>query len=344
MKNSKRRALIVVGAVLIIALAIFISFNRRMTTGKTIAQTGNQIALMISPKAKLGSNLFVLDIESDEVVQLTQGEKTRDASWSSDGERMAIIYGENRDLYTLDVSTGDTKKIDNYDDEIYQVVWSPDGQQIAYQANEITIADRDGNAALEHELVQGYGSSGFDWSPDGKKIVYVALDDPKDTLSHASIHVVDADGGSSPQLLLSFDGYEKAPKWSPDGSHILFKVETSHDQWGGAIEESLYIANANGSEIREVEKIAARGVPVFWSHDGSQILFEDVDAQICRYLVETGKVACNFPGFYPVWDSRGEQIAYLDFNGQICISAGLTPGKCYDVPEKGAIYIIGWRP
>lgn len=340
MKNIKRRALIVAGVVLIIALAIFISFNRRMTTGKTIAQTGNQIALMIYPRGKLGGNLFVLDIETGEAVQLTQGEKTRnDSCWSPDGERMALIYGKNRDLYALDVSTGDTKKIDNYDKEIYQVVWSPDGKQIAYETNEITIADRDGNAALE--LVKGSG--GFDWSRDGKKIVYVALDDPKDTLSHTSIHVIDADGSSSPQLLLSFDGLEKAPKWSPDGSHMLFKVETTHDQWGGALEEALYVANADGNDVTEIAVIA-RHIPVFWSPDGGQILFEDVDAQICRYYVEIGGVECNFPGFYPVWDSRGEQIAYADFDGQLCVSAGLTAGKCYDLPEEGTFYILGWRP
>lgn len=91
MKNIKRRALIVAGVVLIIALAIFISFNRRMTTGKTIAQTGNQIALMIYPRGKLGGNLFVLDIETGEAVQLTQGEKTRNASWSPDGKKIVYV-------------------------------------------------------------------------------------------------------------------------------------------------------------------------------------------------------------------------------------------------------------
>jgi len=344
MKNLKGRALIVVGIVVILALVIFIGFNPRMTTGKTIVQTGNQIALMISPKGKLGGNLFVLDIESGEAVQLTQGEKTRNASWSPDGERMAIIYGKSWDLFTLDAGTGDTQKIVNNDEEIYQVVWSPDGQLLAYQANEIAIADRDGNPALEYKLVQGYGGRGFDWSPDGKKIVYVALDDPKDTLSFTSIYVIDADGSSSPQLLLSFDGLEKTPKWSPDGSHLLFKVETTHDQWGGALEEVLYIANADGNDVTEIAVIAARDIPVFWSPDGSQILFEDVDAQICRYYVETGEVMCNFPGFYPVWDSHGEQIAYLDFDGQLCVSAGLTTRRCYEAPEEGAIYILGWRP
>jgi Tol biopolymer transport system component len=344
MKNIKARALILVGIVLTIALAIFIGFSRRMTTGKTIAQKGDQIALMISPKGKMGSNLFVLDIESGEAVQLTQGEKTRNASWSPDGERMAIVYGKSWDLYTLDVSTGDTQKLVENDKDLYQVVWSPDGQRLAYEANEITIVDRDGNPALGYKLVQGYGGRGFDWSPDGKKIIYVDLDDPEDPRSHTSLHVIEADSSSSPELLLSFDGLEKAPKWSPDGSHILFKVETAHDQWGGALEEALYVANADGNDVTEIAAIAARGIPVFWSPDGSQILFEDVDAQICRYHVETGEVECNFPGLYPVWDSRGEQIAYLNSNGQLCVSAGLTTGRCYRVLEEGTIYILGWRP
>ncbi len=331
--NIKTRALIVIGGILITALSILISFNLRMTTGKTIAHTENQIALMIFPKGKLGGNLFVFDLSSEELVQLTQGERTNNASWSPDGERMLIIYGENRDLYTLDVNTGDTQKINTGAKKIFEAVWSPDGQQIAYNANEITIADRDGNPALEYGLVQG-GVGGFDWSPDGKQIVYVAT----------AINVINVDGNSSPQLLLSFDGLEKAPKWSPDGSHILFKVETEHDQWGGVLEEALYIANTDGNDVTEIAALVARGVPVFWSPDGSQILFEDVDAQICRYHVETGEVECNFAGFYPIWDSRGEQIAYLDFDDRLCVSAGLTAGRCYNLPVEGTIYILGWRP
>ena len=104
-------------------------------------------------------------------------------------------------------------------------------------------------------------------------------------------------------------------------------------QWGGVLEEALYIANTDGNDVTEIATIAARGVPVFWSPDGSQILFEDVDAQICRYHVETGEVECNFAGFYPIWDSRGEQIAYLDFDGRLCVSAGLTAGK-FELPER----------
>lgn len=342
MKNVKGRVLIIVGVALIIALVIFIGYNQRITTGKTIAQKGNQIALMISPKGKLGSNLFILDIVSGEAVQLTQGEKTRNASWSPDGEQLAIVYGKN--LYTLDVSTGDTKRLVNNGVDIYQVVWSPDGQRLAYESNEITIVDRDGNPSLGYKLAQGYGGHGFDWSPDGKKIIYVALDNPKDTLSQTSVHVIDVGGNSPPLLLFSFDGLEKAPKWSPDGSHIMFKVETTHDQWGGVLEEALYIANADGNDVKEIAVSIARNIPAFWSPDGSQILFEDVDAQVCRYHVEAGEVECNFSGFYPVWDSRGEQIAYLNPDGRICVSAGQTTGRCYDVPEKGAISILGWRP
>ena len=49
-----------------------------------------------------------------------------------------------------------------------------------------------------------------------------------------------------------------------------FKLKLNMTQWVGALEEALYIANTDGNDVTEIATIAARGIPVFWSPDGSQ--------------------------------------------------------------------------
>lgn len=330
----------VISLVVILAIVWFI-LNQRVTTGNTISRTGEQIAFTVSPKGQ-GSNLFVLDLESGETLQLTQGENTFDAVWSPDGEHMALIYGDAQDLFILDVAAGSVEKVDSVEAKVNQVAWSPNEQLLAYNAGgRIIINNGDGSG--ERELVDQFTQSSFDWSPDGQKIIFVASDDSNENFSGSAIFVVNVDG-SDPHVLISIEKIVKTPRWASDGSHILFVVENAHDQVGGVIEESLFIANADGSEVREVE-ILGRHNPPSWSPDGREIIYVNLDAYICSYHLETDEHECGALGFIPIWDQSGEQIAYIDLgSGKLCLSNETAVGNCFDNPATGAIDIVGWRP
>jgi Tol biopolymer transport system component len=324
--------------VAVIVLVAMVLGGQRITTGETIAPTGDQIAFTIWPRAERG-NLYVWDLGSNEIVQLTRGETIVWGSWSPDGKLMALILGKERDLYVLDVDTAEATKIDSIEDGVARASWSPDGQQIAYDGGgTVFVINRDGSA--KRELVDG---ASFDWSPDGEKIVYVALDSSDENSTQRSIFIINADG-SDPQKLIVVERNATAPKWSPDGSRILFKTDTLHDKWGGVIEQRLHIANADGGEIRDIDR-TLRHRPVHWSPDGSQVLYENIDARSCRFRLESEETECGDLGSYPVWEPLGERFAFIDFDSQkVCVTRGLTREGCVLVPEQGVAYTLGWRP
>ena len=63
---------------------------------------------------------------------------------------------------------------------------------------------------------------GFDWSPDSKHLAFSATKTPDliDGLS-ADIYVIDVDGGTA-RALVTQQGPDSSPRWSPDGGSIAF--------------------------------------------------------------------------------------------------------------------------
>lgn len=137
-------------------------------------------------------------------------------------------------------------------------------------------------------------TSGFAFSPDSTKLAFVRRL-PEGDLAFGSssvIAIMDLAAGdvvelqstrttalTSPPFPLAAvqwpDGYNSSPQWSPDGSQIVFGRELigvpspEHRLY----DRTLYVVNADGSNLRQLvptELFAGGGS---WSPDGSRILF-----------------------------------------------------------------------
>ena len=333
MSYVRRNWWIAIGVVAVIGFAIFFLADRKVTTGETVSrmQSGNQVAFLFN------GDLYMMNMDTGESLKLTRGKAISQAALSPDGDHIALtLHRKDWSLNVLNVNTGELKETAAGTQNLAPFYWSPDGKYIAYSANQIKVVDLGGNTVQEIDTGNIYASYGYSWSPDGKQFLYIGLDNlPKPA---TPFYVIDAWGSASPQLLFSLDGYKFAPKWSSDGSRFLFKMQTENPT-----NEALYLASMDGSNVQKIINSLARSMDVFWSPDGSQILFEDVDGQICRYQVSTGEALCDFAGFDPHWD--GVRIVYQDFEYQrICMFSDLTGQKCFPRPGNGAVYLIGWHP
>ncbi len=87
----------------------------------------------------LRKHAFVLDLATNEVKQLTQGEfDVGKAAWSHDGKRIAYLASTEdlrpylSDLFVLDIGTGQASARTDHTWEIETFTWSPDDRQLAF--------------------------------------------------------------------------------------------------------------------------------------------------------------------------------------------------------------------
>ena len=105
-------------------------------------------------------------------------------------------------------------------------------------------------------------------SPDGRSVAFVrTTTDAATGKRNADIWVVPADGSSAARLLIGGDKSENTPRWSPDGRQLAF-ISTRDG------EPQIYLADADGSNVRQITKLAG-GVqpPLVFSPDGASLAF-----------------------------------------------------------------------
>ena len=157
------------------------------------------------------------------------------------------------------------------------------------------------------------GASAADvaFSADGQRVAYVSV--PERALWSSKI-----DG--SDRIQLSDPGVMEAalPRWSPDGTQIVFMARTLNTDW------RAYLVAAIGQGLRELIPGATAGFDPGWSPDGRSIVLSvgDLGAISNKISIldrETGKVS-PVPGgenlFSPRWSPDGRYIAGITTDSQ----------------------------
>ena len=116
-------------------------------------------------------------------------------------------------------------------------VWAPDGSAIAFSANRTDAPDTNDNsdiflvaptAGATPRAITTYAGSDSSpaFSPDGKSVVYLQGGEPKDIwYATNNVAIVPAAGGTPTILTDGLDRNVRAPRFSPDGSKVLFLLE-----------------------------------------------------------------------------------------------------------------------
>ncbi len=208
--------------------------------------------------------------------------------------------------------------------------WSPDGRKIAFYTaytDDISIMDADGSNVtpiLTGPTLDVQPA----WSPDGERIAFISDRDGSTVEGKVGIYTAKADGTDVVQLThpdaIAIE-HNTPPKWSPDGSKIIFTGQEPHSGLGWDV---YSVPAAGGGLTRLTNTVAAAELYPEWSPDGSKIAFANRGEDPWGIWVMSAggggatKIATVVPssvegGGQPVWSPDGERIAYTEITSPI---------------------------
>jgi Tol biopolymer transport system component len=238
------------------------------------------------------------------------------AHWSPDGSK--LIFNSARKLDGTDASnpahniwrvnadgTGLTPltHVTAARADCTQPQWSPDGTKIVFASRRNldgtdapnthftfniwwVSADGTGLTPLTHATADGTDSTQPQWSPDGTEIVFASrrnLDGRDAPNAHFTFNIwrVSADGTGLIPLtnLTSAHTGATAPRWSPDGSSVVFNSSRSLDGTDAPntnFTSNIWRANADRTGLTPLTTATVRradSAEPRWSPDGSKIVF-----------------------------------------------------------------------
>jgi len=241
---------------------------------------GQQLAVVVTePVSEEGQakNIWLYDVGTDRLRQLTRSDQShRHPRWSPDDKTLAYLSLDSEKktrLFALPMNGGEAEPLALDAAEVVDFAWSPDGNTIAFTAEDSPVdtadaelVDKD-DEVVASELVKpvrlwlldlesgttlrlthgNWRVSGFAWQPDGNALIVAASDDPSVEQQTERLLSVSRDGENITELARPDGPFEKLSA-SPDSRFIAYIGSSD----GGPIPHSLFLQSIEDGEVKNL--------------------------------------------------------------------------------------------
>jgi len=215
------------------------------------------------------SELFVIDADGSNLVQLTHNEADDDSpAWSPDSKLIAFRQGEPDSSVVVVRADGSEVTVLGPG---ANPVWSPDGLQLAMTVSDgvstrvwVMATDGGDRRQVGDTMVAAAPPA---WSPDGRTLV----------VSSSGLALIDVATGSITPLSAEAGA---VPTWSIDG---MLAFSTT-----GSAAPGVMVIDSDGSNVRRVLADLAFVSVLQWSPDGRRLLFGDDDGDSLVAVADPG--------------------------------------------------------
>jgi TolB protein len=230
-------------------------------------------------QSECDSDIFIMRPDGSGLTRLTHGPQRDSASaLSPDGSRVAFARQDpdtlSSDLYVVDVDGENLVRVPVEGTDDLAPQWSTDGTHLVFERNpegstvvEETLWTINLSSGVLHQITGGppmrdsFADFWPSWSPSGA-IVFDRWSRPPGRSNSQCLASISSHRVTCPLR----NGWYENPRWSPDGSRIVF----SNTVDGNA---DLYVMDADGTHIQRLTDQSAEDRYPTWSPDGRFIAF-----------------------------------------------------------------------
>jgi TolB protein len=190
------------------------------------------------------------NMQSVNLTNITAGYTSWDNGWAYSPDSSQIAFTSDRDgnweIYTMDTSGGNIKRLTENPAQDGWPWWTADGKHILFTSDrdgswQIYIMDPDGSNVKELTHIEGRTNLYPAVSPDGTKVVFSSQ---VTATNEGDIYIMNIDGSNLTRLT-NTAALNNIPSFCPDSEHIVFESDRAGNT-------DIYMMNSDGSDLKQL--------------------------------------------------------------------------------------------